>query len=322
MIIKILNKDWRLVVFIMVLLCPNHIHAQFGGGKGQVSGKVIDEADKPVAHADIQIIWQGELRVIRRTTTDNNGRFRFTGLGSGYWEIWVSAKGYERINTRIQLRQLVKGSEIRIILRKLTEMQLKELLKGSSNLLKEGHQLFDAGKYNEARVLYTRILKQQPELFQIYIFIGDCYKAVGAHERAMEEYLKIMDIIDQMPPAVKANLYRALGDLYLHRENAKTATIYFDQALQWDPDPNQCYRLGEAFMNMDQAEEAIYYFKQAAALKKDWSDPYLKLGYIYLNSGEPKVAVDNFERFLELSSNTSHKAAIKVLIKKLSKTLD
>ncbi len=73
---------------------------------------------------------------------------------------------------------------------------------------------------------------------------------------------------------------------------------------------------------MNRGEESIRYFRRATSLKTGWGDPYLKLGYIYLNSGDPKHAIAHFEKFLELSPDSSHGAAIKLLIKKLSKTLD
>jgi len=307
--------------FILVSMWLSHVHPQ-SRGRGQFSGLVIDEAGEPVANASVQLIWQENPTVIRKTNTNTRGRFRFIDLGSGAWELWVKAKGYVSTYMPLNIRQLTKSGVIKIILKKPTTALLMELLKDSGSLLEQGHQLFDVGKYDEARAFYTEFLKQRPEFYQVHLFIGDCYKAVGANEQAMAEYQKMLESVAEMDPSEKARLYTAVGDLYLRREVPAAAVMYFDQALEWDPDPKLSYHLGQVFLSMNRGEESIHYFERAASLKKGWGDPYLKLGYIYLNSGDPKSAAANFRKFLELSPNSHQTAAIKTLIKKLSKTLD
>jgi tetratricopeptide (TPR) repeat protein len=211
---------------------------------------------------------------------------------------------------------------IKITLKKPTKALLMELLKGSGDLLEQGHQLYDSGRYDEARAFYTEFSQQHPEFYQVHLFVGDCYKAVGETEKAMAEYQKMLKSIAEMSAVEKARLYSAVGDLYLRREDPAAAVTYFDQALEWNPDPQLPYHFGEVFLSMNRGKESIHYFERAAALKKDWGDPYLKLGYIYLNSGDPKSAAANFRKFLELSPNSNEAAVIKALIKKLSKTLD
>jgi Tfp pilus assembly protein PilF len=138
----------------------------------------------------------------------------------------------------------------------------------------------------------------------------------------MTEYQKMLESIAEMDPSEKSRLYTAVADLYLRREDPATAVTYFDQALEWNPDPQLSFHLGQVFLSMNRGKESIHYFERAAALKTGWGDPYLKLGYIYLNSGDPKSAAANFRKFLELSPHSYQTAAIKALIKKLSKTLD
>jgi tetratricopeptide (TPR) repeat protein len=311
-----------LCFFILVSMWLIHVHPQSARGRGQFPGVVIDEAGKPVAGASVQLIFQEDHSVIRRTRTNTKGRFCFINLGSGTWELWVKAKGYVSTYIRIYIRQLGKKPVTKIILKKPTKTLLRELLKGGGSLLEQGHQHYDAGRYDEARAFYAEFLKLHPEFYQVHIFIGDCYRAIGANDQAMAEYQKLLKSIAEMGPSEKADLYMAVGDIYLRREDPETAVAYFDQALEWRPDPHLSYHLGQVFLSLNRGEESIRYFKRAAALKTGWGEPYLKLGFIYLNSGDPKSAVVNFRKFLELSPNSHQAAAIKALIKKLSKTLD
>ena len=308
--------------FILAALWSGYVHAQSGRGKGQFSGLVIDEAGKPIANASVQLIWQEEPSVSRETNANTRGRFRFIDLASGKWELWVKAKGYVNTYMPLDIRQLTKRGVIKIILKKPTKTLLMELLKDSGRLLEQGHQLYDAGRYDEARAFYTEFLRQHPEFYQVHLFMGDCYKAVGANDLAMAEYQKMSKSIARMVPSEKAMLYASVGDFYLRREDPASAVTYFDQALEWNPDPQLCFHLGQGFLSMNRKEESICYFKRAAALKTGWGDPYLNLGYIYLNSGEPENAAANFKKFLELCPNSNESASIKALLKKLSKTLD
>lgn len=313
----------QLFFFILVSMWLSHVYPQPpSSGRGRFSGIAVDEAGKPVAYASVHLIWKEDPSVIRKTKTNTKGRFRFVNLGSGTWELWVKSKGYVSTYMPLKIRQLVALPLIKVILKKPTKALLMELLKDSGNLLEQGHHLYDSGRYDEARAFYTEFLQQHPEFYQVHLFIGDCYKAIGETEKAMAEYQKMLKSIAEMSPPEKARLYSAVGDLYLRREDPATAVTYFDQALEWDPDPQLSYSLGQVFLSLNRGKEAIHYFERAAALKTDWGDPYLKLGYIYLNSGNPKKAAANFRKFLELSPNSHEAGAIKELIKKLSKTLD
>lgn len=311
-----------LCFFILVSMWLSHVNPQSAKGKGRFLGLVVDEAGKPVAKASVTVIWKEDPSVIRKTKTNTRGRFHFIDLGSGTWELRVKEKGYVNTYLPLQIRQSTRQPLIRIILKKPTKALLMELLKGSGNLLEQAHQLYDSCKYDEARILYAQFLQQHPEFYQVHLFVGDCYKALGANEQAMAEYQKMLGSIAEMSQSDKAKLYAAIGDLYLCREDLSTAVTYFNQSLELDPDPQFSYHLGQVFLSLNIAKESIHYFEKAAALKTGWGDPYLKMGYICLNSGDTKNAVANFRRFLELSPKSPEAAVIKALIKKLSKTLD
>jgi tetratricopeptide (TPR) repeat protein len=311
-----------LCFFILVFMWPSHGYPQSARGKGRFSGIVVDEAGKPVANASVTLIWKEDPSVIRKTKANTKGRFRYIDLGSGTWELWVKKKGYVNTYMPLNILQLTRLPLIKVILKKPTKALLMELLKGSGNLLEQAHQRYDSGKYDEARALYTEFLQQHPEFYQVHLFVGDCYKALGANEQAMVEYQKMLASIPEMNQSEKASLYAAVGDLYLRREDLSSAVTYFNQALELDPNPQLAYHLGQVFLSLNKGKESIHYFKQAAALKTGWGDPYLKLGYIYMNSGDSKSAVANFRKFLELSPNSPEAGTIKALIKKLSKTLD
>ena len=68
-------------------------------GRNVLQGQVINRYSEPVAASNITLIWEFRLNgllnsSIRKTTTDQNGSFVFTGLGPGLHTMRVSAAGF------------------------------------------------------------------------------------------------------------------------------------------------------------------------------------------------------------------------------------
>ena len=57
----------------------------------------------------------------------------------------------------------------------------------------------------------------------------------------------------------------------------------------------------------------------AIQIKSDWSEPYLKLGYVFLNKGDNAKAIENFEMFLKLEPDSERSTNVKNIINNLKK---
>jgi protocatechuate 3,4-dioxygenase beta subunit len=65
-------------------------------GTGRISGTVVDAAGEPVRRATVLIT--GDMRLDRRTVTDNEGRFGFASLPSGRFTVSTEKPGYPRMS--------------------------------------------------------------------------------------------------------------------------------------------------------------------------------------------------------------------------------
>ncbi len=97
---------------------------------------------------------------------------------------------------------------------------------------------------------------------------------------------------------------------------------YFKQSLDVLPaDEALAFNLGAICFKQGEREKAIEYFKLAILIKDTWALPYLKLGYTYLNKGEYQMAIDSFNKFLELAPDDPQAATIQNLIPQLEKLI-
>jgi len=303
------------------------VHAQAGRGKGRLKGIVIDEEGKHVVNALVEIAWHEDQKVKHETRTNKKGRFVFMNLGSGNWQIFVDAEGYRHTETRTNVLQLTNSPTIKIVVKKpkpteSVEDIMKKELKESSSLAGKANQLFADAKYDEAQELFEKLLKKQPQFYQTHFFIGNCYKEKGEFDQAMAEYKKILEKTSESTTEkdqqLRAQVQAAIGDIYIRKNDLKTAQEYFKKSLELYPkDEILAYNVGEIFFSSNKTKQAIHYFKLAASVKTDWGEPHLKLGYTYLNTADYKNAIASFKKFLELAPQSKQAAEIKELIQSL-----
>lgn len=299
----------------------DYAYAQAGRGKGRLRGHVKDTEGNNVANAEVEIIFHLDKNVKHKTKTKKNGRFAFGGLSGGNWQIFVVAEGYREAQTMASIQQVSDNPVAKIILRKPSaEVVAKKQLSGDSGLIGQGKALFEEAKYDEALEKFEKFLAKQPGFFQTYLLIGNCYKEKGEHDVALEKYKTALEKMPADEPDIKlsAKVNSAIGDLYIRKNDLKTAQEYFKKSLALDPkDEILAYNVGEIFFSNSKTDEAIHYFKLASSIKPKWSTPYLKIGYAYLNSADYKNAVASFNKFLELDPTHAEAGTIKELIASL-----
>lgn len=101
----------------------------------------------------------------------------------------------------------------------------------------------------------------------------------------------------------------------------KEAQEFFTQSIALNPkDEILAYNVAEIFFGNNQTENAIQYYQPAIQIKPEWSEPYLKMGYAYLNKGDMAKAVASLNEFLKHDPESPQAPVIKSLIESLTKT--
>ena len=74
------------------------------------------------------------------------------------------------------------------------------------------------------------------------------------------------------------------------------------------------YNVVQIFFSHQKIDEAIKYYELAIQIKKDWSKPYLRVGYAYLNKSAFDKALENFNKFVEMDPENPEVPQVKNII--------
>jgi tetratricopeptide (TPR) repeat protein len=143
--------------------------------------------------------------------------------------------------------------------------------------------------------------------------IGLCYQEMEQTDKALE-YLE--------PTARKAPksspVFRALGDCYLSKEMLREATKAYEKAIRANPkDAKSLSALGHLYATVgENLEIAIMLARESTTIDPDNGLYHLRLGKLYLQNGEHKKALDEFEKAEALGQDCNG------LIEKTENTMD
>ena len=321
------------VLFTNLIFCFSlFLYSQLGIGTGRLQGTVFDGEGKALQGASIKVE-NVRYKTVLTTKTDKKGRWSMGGLASGPYTIEVALEGYEERKDEIMFNQVTKSAFIwDVKLRKKGEgVTGANLAKGENEalgaLLKEGNQLYAEKQYAEALSRFQKFLDKNPNVYQVHINIGNCFREMKEYDNAITAYNAYLEVVMADKGSLKSDhlaaaVLSSMGEISLAQGNIDKAKDYFEQAVDNFPtDEVLAYNVGEIFFKQGQAEQAFEYFNTAIKIKENWAPPYLRLGYVYLNKGQYDLAIENLKKFLELAPDDPQAAAITNLLPELEKLI-
>jgi len=311
-------------MLILGLLASGLAYPQAGRGLGRIGGVVVDTDDKPIEGAKVTIVYSQDESMKHETTTNKKGEWAFLGLGTGNWNMTASVKGFLPISRALYVSQLSVNPRVTVRLQR-TATGGGGIIQDETTyvFLEKANQLFKEKKYDEAIASYREFMDKNPAAYQVSLSIADCYQEKGEIEKAMELYNKIIEQAktDQaMGKEMTAKAQAGIGNCYLKQDKLQEAQDYFKQSVDNTPnDEILAYNVGEIYFKNNKFDDALRYFDLAAQIKPDWPDPYLKLGYVYLNKADNANAISKLEKFLSLEPEGERAANAKNIINILKK---
>jgi tetratricopeptide (TPR) repeat protein len=313
------------ILVLIALSVPVGSLAQESMGKGRINGTVLDESGNPV---DGSLIVAENLKSKTKLEgqSDKKGHFAVAGMGTGMWRISASKPGYAGSSVDMNVSQLSINPPITFTLKKMTGFAALKTDEASFALFDKGNALIKEGRYDEALNVFDEFLAKYPEIYQVHLNIGTCHlkkedldKASAEFQLVLQKALEVHGDYKKDPEAT-FRAFSGLGEIDLKKGDFRTAQEHFSRALEISPkDEAAAYNVGEVFFSNQQIDEAVKYFELAVQIKKDWSKPYLKLGYVYLNKGDFAKSLENFNAFIQMDPENPEVPQVKNVIAAIEK---
>lgn len=300
------HSSWKRIgsLAAIILLAGGFAFGQAGRGVGRLGGTVSDLEEKPLEGVKLTLQFSDNPNLKFETTSNKKGEWSFLGLGTGNWTLTAVITGYMPQDKTLYVSQLSQNPKIVVHLQKVTKGAGIVADEATFAILEKGNQLFKDAKYDEAIASYQEFLDKNPNLYQVQLSIADCYREKGDFDKATELYKSVTEHAKLDPTLGKEMTAKALagiGNCYLKQGKLSEAQDLFRQSIENSPkDEILAYNVGEIYFSNQAWDDALKYFNLAAQIKPDWPDPYLKLGYVYLNKPDNPKAIESFEKFLTL----------------------
>ena len=233
--------------------------------------------------------------------------------------------GYEKKGRALLLQD--KSDEAIEQLRKATQLDDQS----HTYHLQLGIALLKLGKVDEAGIKFKAALNRSADDPMIHVYLGAARRAQGE----LKEAKQLLDRALELDPD-NGRAYFELGLLYNQQQKQADSQVALEAAVQKSPHESQYwYALGEIYRLQDRAADAIRAYEKANDLDPPYPkaigklasllvdakkyddaeavltpavrrDPknhvnYLYLGAVYAAKGQKRVAIENYEKYLELA---------------------
>ena len=316
------KKNLSLICIVLTLslsLTLSVLVGQVGGGR--LHGTVVDENGKPLEGVKI-VAETKDRKLALKAESDEEGKWYVSGVYKGKYGITATKAGFETTYYERTLSEFTsKNPRLKIRMMIIIVSDEPAITDETTlGLFQEGVELSEQGKYAEAISKFEEFLEQNYTIYQVHFNIGNCYREMGQYEKAIASFNSVLENAKSMKNKIEGDESAAkalanIGEIYLLQDDIEKAGEYFQQAVDSFPENEAvAFNVAEIFFTKGDTDKAIEYFNLAIKIKENWATPYRRLGYVYLNKGEYKLAVDSFKKFLSLSPDSPEAANIQNLI--------
>ncbi len=309
---------------VLLIAASSAASQEAGRGKGYIHGIITDAEGKILEGIKVEISFDYNPNVRFQITTNTKGEWSFIGLATGKWSLTATHQDYDPVAMPIRVTQLEANPKIEIKMKKIIKVSgFKVGDQASLAFLEESNQLYREQKYGEALARFEQFLEKNPGVYQVQLSIADCHREMGELDKASQIYGQLIEEAKADPEYKREMAARALaglGQVRVKQEKLAEAQDLFKQSIEKSPkDEILAYNVGEICFSNRVIDEALKYFRLASEIKPTWPDPYLKMGYAYLNNSDMPNAIASFEKFLALEPNGERAEMVKNILAAIKK---
>ena len=294
-----------LVLLVLIAFVPSPAVAQSGYTLwGDV--KIDDsKAANPGPSSITIILYDPSTRIVGRQTIGSRGRYRFTNLRGGEYDLAIEANGGEITRQRLYITGTTSD------IRQDFEFEWKEKPSGRFNttgvvsaadfyersvankaLFEKAHTAVEKKDYANGIKLLNEIVEKDKNDFQAWTLLGTLYLVQEKSDDAEKAYRTAIEV----KPSY-ALPFINLGKLLVTQKKFDEAIEPLARAVALQPQsPDANLFLGEAYLHLKKGSKAIPYLNEAGKLGK--IEAHLDLGWLYNAAGMKDKAVVEYEEVL------------------------
>lgn len=247
---------------------------------------------------------------VGRQTVSSRGRYRFTNLKVGEYEIVIEAEGKEigrlqAIMVRSELSNSPYGHQYDLEFRwrpkaapvqpagVISATDVYERPSSTRALFQKAEEAVSKKKFDNAAGLLKQVVETDNKDFQAWTALGTVY---FAQEKVADAETAYMKAIEVHPTSARAQLN--LGRLRSSQKKFEEAVEPLTKAIELQPDSGDAnYLLGECYLQLKKGSKAIPYLNDAAKFGRP--DAHLRLGWLYNAAGMKDKAAIEYEEYLK-----------------------
>ena len=296
-----------LLLFLLVVLAMPPDTMSQGGYTLWGDVRVDDsKSENPAPSSLMVVLYDQTTRIIGRQTIGTRGRYRFTNLRPGDYDIAIEAGGGEITRLRLTLT----GNPTSDI-RQDFEFVWKEKPAAHTNnagiisaadaydrpaanrpLFEKAHAAVEKKDFPNAVKLLNQIVEKDRNDFQSWALLGTLYLTEEKTDDAEKAYSTAIEV----KPTYVLPLIN-LGRMRLTQKKYDEAVDLLTRAIEQQPEsPDANLLLGEAYLHLKKGSKAIPYLNEAGKLGK--IEAHLDLGWLYNAAGLKDKAVVEYEAVL------------------------
>jgi len=269
--------------------------------------KVDDsKADTPGPSSLTVVLYDQSTRVVARQTISSRGRYRFTNLRPGEYDLAIEADTNEITRMRLTLvgnmssdvrqdfefqwkeKPAARKASAGIV----SAVDVYERSSTTKSLFDKAHAAVEKKEFANAIKLLNQIVEKDKLDFQVWTLLGTVYLVEEKSEEAEKAYLKAIEV----KPTYALALVN-LGKLRTSQKRFEEAVDLLTRAVEMQPQsPDANLLLGEAYLRLKKGSKAIPYLNEAAKLGR--IEAHLDLGWLYNAAGLKDKAVVEYEEVL------------------------
>lgn len=296
-------KKFGLIVLILFFITPIFLSAQAYKGRGRLKGTVTDELGAPLEGVKIKL-FNEKRKSGFEVFSDAKGRWKAFNIAGGNYKIDFEKIGYMPNKISYRVNEYGKNPDIEMKLEKVEGLVITDELKEQLNA---GNTLFDEGKFQEALQAYQILIEENPDAYVLHLNIGNCHFQMDQYEEAETSYQKVLE---QDPENHEVML--AIGNTYANRGMEEQALEWYNKIeFEKITDPMVLFNIGSKFYQQNKYEDALRYYQRAVEIKEDFLDALYQLGLAYLTLGNNAEAINIFEKYLTLDSDSEKASQVK-----------